>query len=182
MREALAAMTTRGRAFVAAGVTAIICAVLLGQDDLLRIGALLAVLPVVTAAFVGRSRYRLGLVRSVSPRQVTAGSEARVQLDLTNDGRLPTGLLLLEDQVPYILGTRPRFVVDRMATGRRRRVGYRIRSDVRGKYLIGPLSVRVSDPFGMVELRRTFSSTTPVVVVPRVIPLPVIPLSGAWTG
>jgi uncharacterized protein (DUF58 family) len=182
MREALVAMTTRGRAFVAAGVTALVCAIVLGQDDLLRIGALLAVLPVVTAFFVGRSRYRLGLVRSVSPSQVTAGNEARVQLDLTNDGRLPTGLLLLEDQVPYILGTRPRFVVDRMATGRKRSVGYRIRSDVRGKYLIGPLSVRVSDPFGMVELRRTFSSTTPVVVVPRVIPLPVIPLSGAWTG
>ena len=100
MREALAAMTTRGRAFVAAGITALVCAVILGQEDLLRVGALL-LLPVVTAFFIGRSRYRL--VRSVSPTQVTAGKEARVQLDLTNDGRLPTGLLLLEDQVPYVL-------------------------------------------------------------------------------
>ena len=71
MREALAAMTTRGRAFVAAGLTALACAVVLGQEDLLRVGALLAVLPVVTAFFLGRSRYRLGLVRSVSPGQVT---------------------------------------------------------------------------------------------------------------
>ena len=182
MREALAAMTTRGRAFVAAGITALVCAVILGQEDLLRVGALLALLPVVTAFFIGRSRYRLGLVRSVSPTQVTAGKEARVQLDLTNDGRLPTGLLLLEDQVPYVLGTRPRFVVDRMATGRKRSVGYVVRSDVRGKYTIGPLSVRLSDPFGMVELNRTFSSTTSLVVIPRVVPLPPIPLSGAWTG
>ncbi len=182
MREALAAMTTRGRAFVAAGVTALICAVVLGQEDLLRVGALLAVLPVVTAFFVGRSRYRLGLVRSVSPSQVTAGNEARVQLDLTNDGKMPTGLLLLEDQVPYVLGTRPRFVVDRMATGRKRTVGYVVRSDVRGKYVVGPLSVRVSDPFGLVELNRTFSTTTSLTVVPRVVNLPPIPLSGAWTG
>lgn len=182
MREALAAMTTRGRAFVAAGITALVCAVILGQEDLLRVGALLALLPVVTAFFIGRSRYRLGLVRSVSPTQVTAGKEARVQLDLTNDGRLPTGLLLLEDQVPYVLGTRPRFVVDRMATGRKRSVGYVVRSDVRGKYTIGPLSVRLSDPFGMVELNRTFSSTTSLVVIPRVVALPPIPLSGAWTG
>jgi uncharacterized protein (DUF58 family) len=182
MREALAAMTTRGRAFVAAGITALVCAVILGQEDLLRVGALLALLPVVTAFFIGRSRYRLGLVRSVSPTQVTAGKEARVQLDLTNDGRLPTGLLLLEDQVPYVLGTRPRFVVDRMATGRKRSVGYVVRSDVRGKYTIGPLSVRLSDPFGMVELNRTFSATTSLVVIPRVVPLPPIPLSGAWTG
>lgn len=182
MREALSAMTTRGRAFVAAGVTALACAVVLGQHDLVRVGALLALLPVVTAFFVGRSKYRLGLVRSVTPTQVTAGKEARVQLDLTNDGRMPTGLLLLEDQLPYVLGTRPRFVVDRMGPGRRRTVGYVVRSDVRGKFSIGPLAVRLSDPFGLVELNRTFSSTTPLVVVPRVVPLPPIPLSGAWTG
>jgi uncharacterized protein (DUF58 family) len=182
VREALAAMTTRGRAFVAAGLTAFVCAVVLGQDDLLRVGALLALLPLVTAFFVGRNRYRLGLVRSVSPSQVTAGKEARVQLELTNDGRVPTGLLLLEDQVPYVLGTRPRFVVDKMATGRKRTVGYVVRSDLRGKFTIGPLSVRVTDPFGLVELNRTFSTTTSLVVVPRVVPLPPIPLSGAWTG
>jgi hypothetical protein len=182
MREALAAMTTRGRAFVAAGITTLVCAVVLGQDDLLRVGALLASLPLLTAFFVGRSRYRLGLVRSVTPTQVTAGNEARVRLELTNDGRLPTGLLLLEDQVPYVLGSRPRFVVDRMATGRKRTVTYVARSEVRGKFTIGPLSVRVSDPFGLVELNRTFSSTTSLVVVPRVHPLPPIPLSGAWTG
>jgi uncharacterized protein (DUF58 family) len=182
MREALSAMTTRGRAFVAAGITALACAIVLGQDELVRVGALLVLLPVVTAFFVGRSRYRLGLVRSVTPTQVTAGNEARVQLDLTNDGRMPTGLLLLEDQLPYVLGTRPRYVVDRMGPGRRRSVGYVVRSDVRGKFTVGPLAVRLSDPFGLVELNRTFSSTTPLVVVPRVIPLPPIPLSGAWTG
>ena len=182
MREALSAMTTRGRAFVAAGVTALACAVVLGQDDLVRVGALLLLLPVTAAYFLGRSRYRLGLVRSVTPGQVTAGKEARVQLALTNDGRMPTGLLLLEDQLPYALGARPRFVVDRMGTGRKRTVGYVVRSDVRGQFTIGPLAVRLSDPFGLVELNRTFSSTTSLVVVPRVVPLPPIPLSGAWTG
>ncbi len=182
MREALSSMTTRGRAFLAAGVTAGVCAILLGQDDLLRVGALLVLLPVVTAYFLGRSRYRLGLVRSVTPSQVQAGQQTRVQLDLTNDGRMPTGLLLLEDQVPYVLGTRPRFVVDRMGPKWKRSVGYVIRSDVRGKYFIGPMTVRLSDPFGLVELNRAFTSTTSLVVTPRVFQLPAIPLSGAWTG
>ncbi|HEX6246677.1 MAG TPA: DUF58 domain-containing protein [Nocardioidaceae bacterium] len=182
MREALSAMTTRGRAFVAAGITALVCAVLLGQDDLTRVGALLVLLPLVTAFFLGRSRYRLGLIRSVSPSLVSAGKEARVQLDLSNDGRMPTGLLLLEDHLPYVLGTRPRFVVDRMGPGRKRSVGYVVRSDVRGRFTVGPLAVRLSDPFGLVELHRTFTSTTPLVVIPRVDPLPPIPLSGAWTG
>ncbi len=182
MREALSAMTTRGRGFLAAGITASICAIILGQDDLLRIGVLLLALPLVTAFFLGRSRYRLGLVRSVSPNQVAAGQPARVQLDLTNDGRMPTGLLLLEEQLPYVLGTRPRFVVDRMGPRWKRTVGYVVRSDLRGKYSIGPMTVRLSDPFGLVELNRAFRSTTSLVVTPRVLPLPAIPLSGAWTG
>ena len=182
MREALSATTTRGRAFAAAGITAIACAVVLGQDDLLRVGALLALLPLVAAFFLSRSRYRLGLVRSISPGQVRVGQEARVQLELSNDGRLPTGLLLLEDQLPYVLGTRPRFVVDRMGPRWQRSVGYVVRSDVRGKFTVGPMSVRLSDPFGLVELDRTFTSRTSLVVTPHVMALPAIPLSGAWTG
>jgi uncharacterized protein (DUF58 family) len=182
MREALAATTTRGRAFVAAGATALVCAVVLGQDDLVRVAALLLLLPVITAFVMGRSRYRLRLARSVTPAQVTAGTEARVRLELANDGRLPTGLLLLEDRLPFALGTRPRFVVDRMSAGRKRAVEYVVRSDVRGRFTVGPLSIRLSDPFGLVELHRGFTSTTALVVVPRVVPLPPIPLTGAWTG
>ena len=105
-----AGLTTRGRAFVAAGTTAVVCAVLLGQDDLTRVGVLLVALPLITAYLVGRSRYRLALVRTITPQLVTAGQPAQVQLEITNEGRTPTGLLLLEDHVPYVLGTRPRFV------------------------------------------------------------------------
>ncbi len=182
MREALRALTTRGRAFLAAGGTALICAVALGQDALVRVSLLLLLLPLATAWFLGRSRYRLGLVRTLNPPQVVAGQQATVELDLTNDGKMPTGLLMLEDQVPYVLGTRPRFVIDRMGHKWKRQVGYLVRSDVRGKYTVGPLKVRLSDPFGLVELDRTFQSTSSLVVTPRVLTLPAIPLSGAWTG
>jgi uncharacterized protein (DUF58 family) len=182
MREALSALTVRGRAFLAAGATAFLCALFLGHDELVRVGALLILLPLATAYFLGRSRYRLGLVRSLSPAQVNAGQQARVQLDLTNDGRMPTGLLLLEDQIPYVLGTRPRFVVDRMGPKWKRSVGYLVRSDVRGKFDVGPMKVRLSDPFGLVELERTFQTRSSLVVTPRVVPLPVVPLSGVWTG
>jgi uncharacterized protein (DUF58 family) len=182
MREALSALTTRGRAFLAAGATTLVCAFLLGQDALLRVGALLVLLPLATAFFVGRSRFRLGLVRSLSPAQVTAGQQTNVQLDLSNDGRMPTGLLLLEDQVPYVLGNRPRFVVDRMGPSWKRSVTYPLRSDVRGKFPIGPMRVRLSDPFGLIVLDRTFQSTSTLVVTPRVVELPPVALSGAWTG
>src|SRR3954467_9700384 len=44
------------------------------------------------------------------------------------------------------------------------------------------MSVRVSDPFGLVELGRAFRSTATLTVTPRTAPLPPIPLGGAWTG
>lgn len=182
MREALAGLTVRGRAFVAAGVTAIVCAIILGQPALTRVGVLILALPLVTALVLSRSRYRLALVRTVNPQLVIAGQPARVNLALSNEGRTPSGVLLLEDQIPYVLGTRPRFVVEGIGHGWHRQVTYQVRSDVRGKFEIGPMSVRVSDPFGLVELGRAFRTTVPLTVTPRTVPLPHIPLGGAWTG
>src|SRR3954464_752874 len=182
MREALSGLTVRGRAFLAAGVTAVVCAILLGQPTWTRVGVLVAALPVLTAYVLGRSRYRLALVRSVAPQTVTAGQPATVQLTMTNEGRTPSGVLMLEDHVPYVLGTRPRFVLDGIGHGWRRHATYQVRSDVRGRYEIGPMSVRVSDPFGLVELGRSFRSTATLTVTPRTVPLPPIPLGGAWTG
>ena len=37
MREALSALTIRGRAFLAAGGTAFVCALVLGHDELVRV-------------------------------------------------------------------------------------------------------------------------------------------------
>ena len=182
MREALAGLTVRGRAFLAAGVTAIICAVVLGQSSLTRVGVLVLSLPLVTAVLLARSRYRLALVRTVTPQLVAAGQPARVDLTLTNEGRTPNGVLLLEDHVPYVLGTRPRFVLGGIGPGWRRHVSYQVRSDVRGRFEIGPMTVRVGDPFGLIELGRAFQTTVPLVVTPRTVPLPTIPLGGAWTG
>ena len=56
MREALSGLTVRGRAFVAAGITALVCAVILGQPSLSRVGVLIFALPLVSAFFIGRSR------------------------------------------------------------------------------------------------------------------------------
>lgn len=182
MREGLSGLTTRGRAFLAAGVTAVVCALVIGQPALTRVGVLLMTVPLLAAYLVGGSRYRLALVRTVSPQLVAAGQPARVRLTITNEGRTPTGILLLEDQVPYVLGTRPRFVLEGIGHGWRRHVTYQVRSDLRGRFQIGPMSVRVTDPFGMVELGRAFTTTVPLTVTPRTVPLPAIPLGGVWSG
>ncbi|GAB2879316.1 DUF58 domain-containing protein [Nocardioides pacificus] len=182
IRTALAGLTVRGRAFLAAGATAVGCAIVLGQPALTRVGVLVMALPLVTCLVLARGHYQLSLRRSVQPQLVPAGQPAVVRLALRNDGRTPQGALLLEDQVPYVLGSRPRFVLEGVAHGWHREVTYQVRSDVRGHYEIGPMSVRVSDPFGLVELGRSFRSTSELTVTPRTVALPAIALGGTWTG
>ncbi|MGH3351967.1 MAG: DUF58 domain-containing protein [Nocardioides sp.] len=182
MREALSGLTIRGRTFLAAGITAIVCGMLLDQSSLSRIGILLVALPLVTAVVAAWGRYRLALVRHIEPHLTEAGQPAKVELTVANEGRIPTGTLLLEETVPYSLGGRPRFVVDRIGFGWRHKLGYQIRSEVRGRFDIGPMRVTVADPFGLVELNRAFHSTVPFTVTPRVIPLPSTPLTGNATS
>ncbi|MFI9272451.1 DUF58 domain-containing protein [Kitasatospora sp. NPDC052896] len=181
-RAGLRGLTTRGRAFLAAGLTAVVCSYLLGQAPLLRVGVLLAALPLAAAVLLVRTRYRVASGRRLTPHRATAGQEARVHLRVDNVSRVPTGLLMLEDMVPYVLGPRPRFVLDRVEPRGHREVSYRVRSDLRGRYPLGPLRLRLSDPFGMCELTRAFNASDVLTVVPQVLPLPAVRVSGEWAG
>lgn len=182
MRDALQGLTTRGQSFVAAGVALLVASALAAEKDLLRVAVLLLALPLVSAVVVARTRYRLSSGRRLSSPRTAAGQESTVTLRLDNISRLPTGLLLVEDRVPYVLGSRPRFVLDRVEPRGRREVTYAVRSEVRGRYQLGPMSLRLTDPFGMCELQRAFSSKDTLVVTPAVHELPLVALSGEWTG
>jgi uncharacterized membrane protein YiaA len=100
MRSRLAAFTTRGTSFLAAGAAAALAGLFLGERDLVSVGIFLIVLPLFSALAAGRARYRLSCVRSISPPRVAAGQSALVRVHLENVSRLPTGLLLAEDAVP----------------------------------------------------------------------------------
>ncbi len=134
VRDALQGLTTRGRCFVAAGLAVLVGSIATSQKDLLRVAILLLALPLVSAVVVARTRYRLSSRRRIGSARTAAGQETSVTLRLDNISRLPTGLLLVEDKVPYVLGSRPRFVLDRVEPRGRREVTYAVRSDVRGRF------------------------------------------------
>ncbi|MBT8226536.1 MAG: DUF58 domain-containing protein [Dactylosporangium sp.] len=182
MRNALRGLTTRGRCFLAAAGAAALAALLLGEKDLLRVAVLLAALPLMAAWYVGRTRYRLACVRSLEPRRVPVGVSARVVLRLTNLSWIPTGTMLLEDRLPYALGSKPRLVLERLEAQRSSSVGYTVLADLRGRYTAGPLVVRLTDPFGLCEMIRSFPSVDRLTVIPRVLALPSIPLTGEYGG
>ncbi len=182
MRALLGGFTTRGKSFLAAGLTVGVIGLSLGERALLSVGMVLVVLPLFAALATGRTRYRIRCLRTITPSRVPAGQHATVSLRLENISRLPTGLLLAEDTVPYPLGTRPRFVLERIEQGGARELGYPIESGTRGHFTIGPLRVRVADAFGLVELSYSFAEHSSLVVTPAITPLPRATLAGSWHG
>jgi uncharacterized protein (DUF58 family) len=126
----------------------------------------------VSALIFRRSRYRVSCSRSLDRRRVSAGQSATVTARLENVSRRRTGVLLAEDLTSYPLGSRPRFVVEEIEPGGHRELGYQLGFDTRGKFTVGPLRVRVADAFGLVEISRSFSTTSTLVVTPRIFALP----------
>jgi uncharacterized protein (DUF58 family) len=182
MRGLFGSLTTRGRSFVAAGGAAMVCGLAIPEPGLVRIGALLIILPLVAALTARRSRYRLICDRRLDPPRIPVGQPTTVTVRLKNDARLRTGVLLAEDTAPYALGTRPRFVLDEIEPAGFREFSYQLRSDTRGKYSIGPLRVRVADAFGLVEISRSFKTTSTLVVTPRIVALPRAAAPSRWLG
>lgn len=181
-RAALRGLTTRGRLLLGVGLGLLLAGFAVASTDLLRVGALLVLLPLIAVVVVARTRYRVSCTRTLEPPRAAAGDVARATLRLENISWLPTGVLLAEDEVPAALGGRPRFTLDRVEAGGVRSASYQITAAARGRYRLGPLTVRLTDPFGLVELPRAFASTDELVITPVVTPLPAVRLGGEWTG
>jgi uncharacterized protein (DUF58 family) len=182
VRRGLSGLTGRGRFLLTLGIVLAALSVLLGQADLLRASVFLAALPLAATLLVSANRYRLTCVRVLDPARVPVGVSTSVRLRLENVSRVPTGVLLMEDTLPYALGRRPRFVLDRVPPDVAREAAYSVSSDIRGRYQLGPLSVRITDPFGLSQVTRSFSAVDELVVTPVVTPLPRIALGGDWAS
>jgi len=181
MRSVLAWFTVRGASFIAAGIVGILAGLTLGSDPMISVGVLLICLPVFSALTARRTRYQLRCERRVVPPRVAPGQPARVVVRLENVSRLATGLLLAEDAIPYSLGARPRYVLNGIERGGSREVSYQLRSDLRGKFAVGPLRVRIADVFGLVELTANFATKNVLTVTPRIVPLASASTTGSWS-
>src|SRR5215831_19759692 len=151
MRSVLAWFTVRGASFLAAGVVGVLAGLILGSDAMISVGAMLICLPVFSAMTARRARYQLRCQRQIKPPRVPPGQPASIVVRLENVSRISTGLLLAEETIPYSLGARPRYVLNGIERGGSREVSYQLRSDLRGKFVVGPMRVRIADVFGLVR-------------------------------
>jgi uncharacterized protein (DUF58 family) len=175
-------LTGRGRGFVLAGLLLCMEGWLVGHPDLLPLGVLLLSLPLLGLTFARRARFRLAAARAVLPARVPLGASVQVTLQVTNLAKITTGLLLLTDHIPPTLGTARRFVVSSISPQSERVVSYELPTTSRGRRTIGPLRVRVVDPFGLVSLDRSFNTVDHIVVQPRVESLRGTDRAGRWAG
>ncbi|MDQ3886546.1 MAG: DUF58 domain-containing protein [Actinomycetota bacterium] len=171
-------LTTRGRCLLAAGLAAAVCALVLDERDLLRIAAFVAALPLLATLTAGRARLGLDADRQLVPPRTPVGATSDVVLTLRSQGRLGASGLLLSDGVPVTLGSCPRFAVARVSRQSPVLLRYPLLPTQRGVYRVGPLVVRVTEPFGLAEFSRELAAYSRLVVTPVVVPLTGMPTGG----
>ena len=164
----LSSLTSRGRCLVAAGGAALLIGMLLGERPLVQMAVFVLALPLLSAFLVLRERFRISARRTVTPARLPRGGSAEILLEVTNVDTRPGGLWVLTEQLSADLATPPRFVVDRLAADGTEALHYRVHGDRRGRHVLGPLGLRLVDPFGLVERSATGADTVPLLVVPRV--------------
>ncbi len=153
---------------LAAGMTLTVCGVALGFGDLVRIGALALLLPLISLLATNRERADLQVRRSPHPPLLAAGQPASVQVTLRNRGNRSTPVLLAEEHVGLGLGEGTRVVVPSLRPGQSWEFGYPIRPLRRGRHQLGPLDLHRRDVFGL------SASSVRVLDVAEVVALPVV--------
>jgi uncharacterized protein (DUF58 family) len=164
-------LTVRGRCLVAGGGILLLIGAVLGEQALVQLAVFTLALPLLAALTVARERFRLTVRRTVTPARVPRGGSADVHLQVGNADFRAGRLWILTEQLPAALGSAPRFLVERLAGGTAASLHYRVDGTRRGRHALGPLRLRLVDPFGLVERSAVGADTAPLIVVPRVRPL-----------
>jgi len=163
--------TGLGRGFISAGLVLTCAGLVLGFADIVRVGVLLVLLAVGALLFARRPAPRLEVRRTVNPPTAIPDERAEVEVTFTNIDHRSSRLYLAEERIDYVLGDRPRFVVAKLEPGAARQVRYVVRSHLRGRYQLGPVTLTQRDPFGLTHISRALTSTDELLVLPRVVPL-----------
>nr|WP_239028883.1 DUF58 domain-containing protein [Pseudonocardia acidicola] len=170
-------MTTRGRCLLAGGLATGVCAIVLDERDLLRIGIFVAVLPLLSLLLAARARRAVRAERVVEPDRVPVGTDTEVTVRLRGGPLLSA--LRVADTVPDAAGASPaappRFTVYRLPSRDGVVLRYPLRPLLRGVHRVGPLVARATDPLALAEVSRELAGTDRILVLPAVVPLRGLP-------
>jgi uncharacterized protein (DUF58 family) len=115
--------------------------------------------------------------RDIGTRRAQVGEEARERIVLDNQWPLPKLWVEVEDHSDMPLHAAG-FVAYLPARSRRRWT-VRTPCTLRGKWTLGPVTLRSGDPFGIFRLERRIEATTDIIVYPATVELPLFRLPSA---
>jgi uncharacterized protein (DUF58 family) len=158
----------RGVVVFGAAIGLWVIARIAGSPTLHMIAVGLVVLPFATSLFARWSRHRLRIRRRLSETRVQPGQRVHVELEVENQTSAQTSFLLIEDRLPSALGRSARLVIASLHGRGRQLVRYTLTPRRRGRYMLGPLTVDLSDPFALTKVRVEFDEREELVVAPEV--------------
>ncbi len=151
----------------------------MGRRDLLTLGILLIVLPLVSLAGIRVLKPRFKVYREFNPASVETSSTTTVRLAVARTG-IATGQVVMEEHLPPRFGDSPAFRFPaRSAVGGTSRYEYHLRSGKRGQFVIGPVTAEFTDPFGLSLHRHAIDDGDTLTVTPAAVELPATGLAGA---
>jgi uncharacterized protein (DUF58 family) len=160
-------LTDRGRWVLAFGGGVYLAAWAFGSDALYPI-ALGLVLAVGAAALWVRFLSKPMTLNRILPEgQRFAGDDVPVRLEVDVDGRIPSGSLVIREQIARI-GQVETVMVNRRG---RLRGNYRLESLPRGRYPVEVVSAVLEDPFGLESVEAALPAGDSLLVYPRLVDL-----------
>lgn len=172
-------LTSRGWGLAIVGAVCLLFAQFLGRRDLLYLGLLLILLPLVSVLILHFVKPRFTVRRTFAPQSMETGFTTTVTLSVASDGPVG-GSVVMQEQLPQRFGDAPQFYFpSRHPTPSGVSLyEYRLRSAARGVYDVGPVTAGFTDPFGLGISRHTLGGTDRLVVTPSPLELPPSPLTG----
>ncbi len=165
-------LTGRGFAFLFLGIALIVATAVVGEPDLMWIGFLMTILPLVGLVLVPLLRPRLRVTRHLEPQQVPLGDRPRAELLIENRRMVSLSACEFRDTCPGALGSAARFALAHGAGRWRQSVGYEVQANHRGHFELGPLDVVNSDPLNLTRTSwQVPGNVASLRVTPRMYPL-----------
>jgi uncharacterized protein (DUF58 family) len=166
-------LTIQGWLVVVTAIVLVAAGRLFGIVELYVLGAGAAALAIGALLTVARARLRLSVDRQLHPPRLHAGSPSRVELRVANRAKRRTPMLTLRDPVGE--GRSATVVVAPLPSRRDVRATYRLPTERRGILRVGPLSVNVTDPFGLASVSAIAAPAVELTVWPAIDDVPPVP-------
>lgn len=158
-------MHHRRTGVVILALAAVLVGFLTGRELMFNIAYLLALLLLASFAWAWVNINWVHLSRNTRTRRTQVGRPIEERFSARNTSIIPKLWLEVRD-FTTLPGHRPSYVINNL--GSRDQFGWRATTicQERGRYQLGPIRLRTSDPFGLFPMERDWHATNNVVVYP----------------